>query len=71
MKKASKYVPPTIIVLVLVLDFLALDDITTGNEPNYQGEWDFLLFSLIFFAIMIYVNWESVKKWTTKRFSRT
>lgn len=42
---------------ILVLDFLALDDTTTGNEPNFFFEYAtlivsvplvFFLFSLIF-----------------------
>lgn len=38
----------------LILDFAALDDITTGLEPSKWKEWDFLLYSLIFFGILIY-----------------
>lgn len=30
-----------LIVIILLLDFAALDDITTGNEPTYLGEYLF------------------------------
>ena len=54
MKKISKYVMPSIVVLILILDFLALDDITTGNQPNYWGEWDFLIASIFAFGLISY-----------------
>jgi hypothetical protein len=49
-------VKKAVIILVLVLlllDYAALDDITTGNEPNYFGEYIFLLWSLAVFALLI------------------
>ena len=42
------------VFLVMLLDFAALDDITTGNEPNYWGEWDILFASAFFFGLIIY-----------------
>ncbi len=42
------------ILLVLLLDLAALDDITTGNEPNYWGEWDVLIASVFVFGLMAY-----------------
>jgi len=32
-----------------MLDWAALDDITTGNEPNYFGEYGILLVSAAIF----------------------
>lgn len=40
--------------ILLVLDWAALDDIMTGNEPDYFGEYSVLFASLILFGIMIY-----------------
>jgi len=34
------------ICLVLGLDWLALDDITTGHEPSFVAEWAFVLASV-------------------------
>lgn len=34
------------ICVVLALDWLALDDITTGREPSFVLEWTFLFISL-------------------------
>ena len=47
---------------ILILDLLALDDITTGNEPSYWEEWDILLFSLFFFGLLIYTKLYKIKK---------
>lgn len=53
--KNIKITPLTLIVLLtLLLDFAALNDITTGTEPFKWEEWDFLLLSLIFFGLLIY-----------------
>ena len=41
-------------LLVLVLDFAALDDITTGSETSYWAEWDMLLFSAVIFGLIYY-----------------
>ena len=40
------------IILLLVFDWAALDDITTGNEPDYFGEYTVLAGSLIIFGVM-------------------
>lgn len=42
------------VFLVMLLDFAALDDITTGNEPNYWGEWDILFASVFLFGLIAY-----------------
>ena len=34
------------IIIVLLLDFAALDDITTGQEPNFTGEYAILVVSI-------------------------
>ena len=34
------------VFVILALDWLALDDITTGHQPNFYAEWTFLLLSL-------------------------
>lgn len=49
-----------LILIVLGLDFAALDDITTGNEPNYFGEYTILAISIpIFFFVF---KWAFRKK---------
>ncbi len=35
--------------LILALDWTALDDITTGNEPDYNGEYLVVAISAVFF----------------------
>jgi len=42
------------IFVILALDWAALDDITTGIEPNYTGEYLILILSLFIFALMGY-----------------
>lgn len=42
----KKTVLIAIILGILILDWLALDDITTGNEPDYFGEYATLLLSV-------------------------
>lgn len=46
----KRYILILTAVILLILDWLALDDITTGNEPNYFGEYGILFVSLIFFV---------------------
>lgn len=43
-----------LVIIILLLDLVALDDITTGTEPNKWEEWDFLLFSAITFSLIAY-----------------
>ncbi len=45
-----------LVVGLLVLDWLALDDITTGNEPNYIGEWSVLAGSVVVFGVLIWLK---------------
>ncbi|EKD91203.1 MAG: hypothetical protein ACD_30C00039G0010 [uncultured bacterium] len=38
-----------VILTLLVLDYSALDDITTGNEPDYTLEYAILALSAVIF----------------------
>lgn len=42
------------IVIMLLLDFAALDDITTGHEPDYLGEYAILIISAVIFFYIGY-----------------
>lgn len=44
-----------IVILFLILDFLALDDITTGTEPDFTGEYLILIISAFVFAVAAYL----------------
>ena len=50
----KKYQLAVFVVGLLILDWLALDDITTGNEPNYDGEWAILIVSAVVFGFLLY-----------------
>jgi len=39
---------------MLLLDFAALDDITTGHEPDYLGEYAILIISAVIFFYIGY-----------------
>lgn len=41
-----------IIIVLLVLDWLALDDITTGNQPNFYFEYTMLVVSLLILSLL-------------------
>lgn len=43
-----------VVPVLLILDWAALDDITTGNEPDYTLEYGILLFSAVVFAIIFW-----------------
>lgn len=43
-----------LIVLALLLDWAALDDITTGNEPSVIGEYLILLLSIPFIGFLLW-----------------
>ena len=43
------------VIILLLLDFAALDDITTGNEPSYIEEYAILIVSAIIFVLLGYV----------------
>jgi hypothetical protein len=42
-------------LLVLVLDWLALDDITTGREPGFALEWLMLAVSVPALAVLAWL----------------
>ncbi len=50
-KKVSK---TAFVIVILLLDYAALDDITTGNEPDYYGEYAILVISVIIFGFLIF-----------------
>jgi hypothetical protein len=41
-----------LVVALLLLDYAALDDITTGNEPSYGLEYLMLIFSSVIFLAL-------------------
>lgn len=43
-----------IILVFLALDWAALDDITTGKEPDFTGEYLILLVSAVFFGFLLW-----------------
>lgn len=63
MKKASNLITWVIILALLVLNWTALDDITTGHEPSYWEEWDTVVFSLIILGVLSYANRDSLRNW--------
>lgn len=46
----KKKLPIAVVILFLILDFLALDDITTGNEPDLSSEYLTLILSGLVFT---------------------
>ena len=48
-RKSEKWLKRLLVVGLLLLDWAALDDITTGNEPNYMGEYLVLVMSGVIF----------------------
>ena len=62
MKKVYLYI---FLLALLILDFTALDDITTGREPNYFGEYATLIISvplLIFLTFKLFRKKVTIKK---------
>ena len=51
--KKKKWITRLVIVGLLLLDYAALDDITTGNEPDYIGEYLMLGVSLVIFGYLL------------------
>ncbi len=43
------------ILVLLLLDWAALDDITTGNEPDYYGEYAVLVISAVVYGVLGYL----------------
>jgi len=51
------------IIAILALDWASLDDITTGNESNYAGEYAYLAISTpILIALIIFTIKKSERK---------
>lgn len=48
-----------VFILLLVLDWLALDDITTGNEPSLVGEYMVLGVSIVLMPVL-YLLWRKI-----------
>lgn len=48
-----------LIVAILFLDYAALDDITTGNEPSLTGEYLILVLSVPFLSLLF---WNLIQK---------
>lgn len=48
----KRFLVAGLILVLLILDWAALDDITTGNEPDYLLEYIILLSSLFVFGIL-------------------
>jgi len=48
----SKKVALIIIFIFLLLDFAALDDVTTGSEPSFVGEYAMLVVSIPVFVVV-------------------
>ena len=43
----------TISIVLLVLCYAALDDITTGNQPHHVLEWMFVSLTIVWFVGLI------------------
>ncbi|OGZ33655.1 MAG: hypothetical protein A2Y98_01845 [Candidatus Portnoybacteria bacterium RBG_19FT_COMBO_36_7] len=51
-----------LIFVTIVFDWLALDDIITGSEPNYFDEYAILAASAVFFGVLAYAYLRKKKK---------
>lgn len=49
----KRFLTFTISIILLVLCYAALDDITTGNQPHYVLEWMFVSLTLVWFVGLI------------------
>ena len=52
MSNLTRLMIGTAVLLVLLLDYTALDDITTGSQPHFHAEYAMLAVSLLFFAAL-------------------
>jgi hypothetical protein len=41
-----------VVIVLLIFDWLALDDITTGNQLNFYAEYAMLAISLLIFGFL-------------------
>lgn len=52
--KADKLLCLLVFIILLLLDYAALDDITTGSEPSFWGEYLVLILSIPLMLFLIY-----------------
>jgi hypothetical protein len=45
-----------VIIILILLDLAALNDITQGTEPNYRGEYSVLIFSVVVFIVIAVIK---------------
>jgi len=50
-----------VFIILLLLDWAALDDITTGNEPSLFGEYLVVIASLPILAVIGYYLFRKIK----------
>lgn len=60
----KKIIKVTFILILLALDWAALNDIITGNELDYNGEYMMLTISALLFGFLIVLH---IKKWKKSR----
>ncbi len=60
MRQMKKKLLIGLVAIVFILDWLALDDITTGNEPNYVGEYAILVISVPILLFFGYKLWKQI-----------
>jgi hypothetical protein len=49
------------VIALVLLNWAALDDITTGNEPDFTLEWAIVTASVLLFGV-----WVTAKVWRRK-----
>ena len=54
----KKYHLAGLVIFFLLLDWAALDDITTGNEPSYFLEYSILAISVLIFSLSLKGIWK-------------
>ena len=52
----KRFLAFTISIILLVLCYAALDDITTGNQPHYVLEWMFVSLTVAWFVGLVVVK---------------
>jgi hypothetical protein len=67
---SKKTVKLTFILVLLILAFTALDDITTGNEPALTGEYLTLFLTFPVFGYLLGTFWLYLMKITNKKITK-
>lgn len=67
---SKKTVKLTFILVLLILAFTALDDITTGNEPALAGEYLTLFLIFPIFGYLLGTFWLYLTKVTNKKVTK-